>query len=70
MRTYIMSKQEISYYLEKVNSQKKGDLVSYVNNEGQLNDIDYYVEVMKKYYPDNRPLKIILGGLNNVQENI
>ena len=70
MRTYIMNKQEISYYLEKVNSQKKGDLVSYVNNEGQLNDIDYYVEVMKKYYPDNRPLKIILGGLNNVQENI
>ena len=70
MRTYIMSKQEISYYLEKVNSQKKGDLVSYVNNEGQLNDIDYYVEVMKKYYPDNRPLKIILGGLNNVKENI
>ena len=70
MRTYIMSKQEISYYLEKVNSQKKGDLVSYVNNEGQLNDIDYYVEAMKKYYPDNRPLKIILGGLNNVQENI
>ena len=65
-----MSKQEISYYLEKVNSQKKGDLVSYVNNEGQLNDIDYYVEVMKKYYPDNRPLKIILGGLNNVKENI
>ena len=70
MRTYIMSKQEISYYLEKVNSQKKGDLVSYVNNEGQLNDIDYYVEVMKKYYPDNRPLKIKLGGLNNVKENI
>lgn len=65
-----MSKQEISYYLEKVNSQKKGDLVSYVNNEGQLNDIDYYVEVMKKYYPDNRPLKIILGGLDNVQKNI
>ena len=70
MRTYIMSKQEISYYLEKVKRKKKGDLVSYVNNEGQLNDIDYYVEVMKKYYPDNRPLKIILGGLNNVQENI
>ncbi len=65
-----MSKQEISYYLEKANSQKKGDLASYVNNEGQLNDIDYYIEVMKKYYPDNRPLKIILGGLNNVQENI
>ena len=65
-----MSKQEISYYLEKVNSQRQGELTEYVNNEGQINDIDYYVEVMKKYYPDKRPLKIILGGLSNVQENI
>ena len=65
-----MSKQEISYYLEKVNSQRQGELTEYVNNEGQINDIDYYVEVMKKYYSDNRPLKIILGGLDNVQENI
>ena len=60
-----MSKQEISYYLEKVNSQKQGELASIVNNEGTINDIDYYVEVMQKYYPDSKPLVIKLGGLNS-----
>ena len=62
MGIYIMSKQEISDYLKLIN-KRKDKLKTYVNKEGQINDIDYYIEVMGKYYPDSKPnLVIKLGG--------
>lgn len=58
-----MSKQEISEYIKLINSKKQDKLKTYVNKEGQINDIDYYIEVMGKYYPDSKPnLVIKLGG--------
>ena len=58
MRQWIMSKAEISEYIKKANKPKDNDLVAYVNHNGTINDIDYHVEVMKKYYPEGGPLVI------------
>ena len=49
-----MSEKEfdLSHYLEKIKNHKKEELFNYVSNNGTVNDVDYYVEVMKKEYPD------------------
>ena len=62
----VMSKEMISEYIRKIHNREPDKLASYVKVNGQLNDIDYYVEVMKKYYPEDKPnLVIYLGGKDN-----
>ena len=71
MRYIILSKEQISEYLKKVHEKVDDELVTYMSNHGTLNDIDYYVEVMKRYYPNDTPDLIIqLGGDCNEQESI
>lgn len=43
---------DLAYYLDKIKNHKKEDLLEYVSKRGTVNDVDYYVEVMKKNYPD------------------
>lgn len=54
----------IDYYLEKSNSHKKQEFNHFVSSEGKINDVEYHIEMKKKYYPDKvhkGPLSITLG---------
>ena len=48
-----MSKEQIQHYLDKAKYKNRDRLRAYLSKEGTLNDVDYYVEVMKRYYPKN-----------------
>ena len=66
MRYWVMSKEEISEYLKKAKELNDKDLVTYISSHGTINDIDYYIEVMKQYYPEGIPDLIIrVGGIND-----
>ena len=47
-----MDKAKIEEYLEIANDKGRSQLSNVVNAEGSINDIDYYVEVIKRYYPN------------------
>ena len=47
-----MDKAKIEEYLEIANDKGRSQLSNVVNTEGSINDIDYYVEVIKRYYPN------------------
>ena len=64
-----MSKEEIAEHLKKAQELSNKDLVTYISSHGTLNDIDYYIEVMKQYYPQGKPNLIIrLGGINDGED--
>jgi hypothetical protein len=47
-----MSKEQIQQYLDKAKNKNRDKLKTYLSKEGTLNDVDYYIEVMKRYYPE------------------
>lgn len=57
-------KFDLAYYLTKLKNHKVEPLEKVLQKDGQLNDIDYHLEIMKKYYPDYKhggPLRIKCG---------
>ncbi len=56
----MVDEKTISYYLEKAQEKRNEDLKVVLNSNGKINDVDYYVESMRKYYPKG-PLVVLLG---------
>ena len=57
-----MDENKIEKYLEIANDKGRSKLSDVVNKEGTITDIDYYIEVIKRYYP-NEDEELIKGPL-------
>ena len=63
---YVMSKEQIQQYLDKAKYKNRDKLKTYLSKNGTLNDVDYYIEVMKRYYPNgDEPTSIEQHNQNN-----
>lgn len=60
-----MSKEfDLSHYISKIENHNKKDILEYVNSKGTVNDVNYYVETMKKTYPDYKYRKLYVSLRN------
>ena len=61
---------DLSYYLDKIKNNQKNDILEYVKSNGTVNDVDYYVEVMKKNYPEYQYKKLYVSLRNYKPSNM
>ncbi len=55
----IIEDNKLREYLSRVNSKNEKELETIISSKGELNDVDYYIEIMKEKTP-NKMLKVIL----------
>ena len=49
-------------YLDRINNKQNPELETVINREGKLNNIEYFIEVKKEYYPKPKGMLIIKLG--------
>lgn len=61
---------DLSHYLSKIENHNKKDILEFVKSKGTVNDVDYYIECMKKEYPNYQYKKLYVSLRNYKPSNM